>query len=195
MFRTLLVVAAVALVFGATLIIGGDKLGAWESPEAASPPRSQPTRKQATPKPSTPKARPRPRARRTASRTPSWVAQLDALCRSAEAAVAAQPRPQTMPEIRQYIRRSAALSARYNRRAAAPLARAARSNPDAVRRLRELFAEESRLFRDVHAAAERNDVVAFGQLGPDMVANGVEQSELLVALGAHDCSLPADLTL
>jgi hypothetical protein len=64
-----------------------------------------------------------------------------------------------------------------------------------VLRLRELFAEERRLFQDVLAAAERNDVEAFGQLGPDMVANGVEQSELLVDLGAHDCSLPPDLTL
>ena len=192
MLRALLAIAAVALVFGATLVIAGEKLGAWESPEAASAPRSEPARKQA--KPAKRKAPSRPRARRTANRAPSWVAQLNALCRSAEAAVAAQPQPQTMPEIRRYIRRSAALSARYNRRAAGPLSHAARRNPDAVLRLRELFAEERRLFQDVLAAAERNDVEAFGQLGPDMVANGVEQSQLLVALGAHDCSLPPDLT-
>lgn len=99
-----------------------------------------------------------------------------------------------MLEVRRYIRRSAALSATYNRRAVASLSQAARRNPDAVQRLRELFAEERRLFQDVLAAAERNDVEAFGQLGPDMVANGVEQSQLLVALGAHDCSLPPDLT-
>jgi hypothetical protein len=74
------------------------------------------------------------------------------------------------------------------------MSHAARRNPNAVLRLRELFAEERRLFQDVLAAAERNDVEAFGQLGPDMVANGVEQSQLLVALGAHDCSLPPDLT-
>ena len=192
MLRALLAIAAVALVFGATLVIAGEKLGAWESPEAASAPRSEPARKQA--KPAKRKAPSRPRARRKANRAPSWVAQLNALCRSAEAAVAAQPPPQTMPEIRRYIRRSAALSARYNRRAAGPMSHAARRNPNAVLRLRELFAEERRLFQDVLAAAERNDVEAFGQLGPDMVANGVEQSELLVALGAHDCSLPPDLT-
>jgi hypothetical protein len=193
MFRTLLAAAAVALVFGAMLVIAGEKLGAWESPQAASAPRFEAARKQA--KPTTPKARSRPRTRRKANRTPSWVAQLDALCRSAEAAVAAQAQPQTMPEVRRYIRRMAALSARYNRRAAAPLARAARRNPDAVRRLNDLFAEEHRLFQEVIAAAERNDVEAFGQLGPEMITNGVEQSELLVALGAHDCSLPPDLTL
>jgi hypothetical protein len=192
MFRTLVTVAVVVLAFGATLFVAGEKLGAWESPEAASSPRTEPARKQA--KPAKPKARARPRARRKAHGTPSWAAQLDALCRSGEAAVAAQPRPQTLPEVRQYVRRSAALSARLNRRALAPLSRAARRNPDAVRRLHELFAEERRLFRDVLAAAKRNDVEAFGQLGPDMVANGVEQSQLLVALGADDCSLPPNLT-
>src|SRR5918998_3376434 len=109
MFRSLLAVTAVALVFGAVLVIAGEKLGAWESPEAASAPRSEPARKQA--KPTKAKAAPsRPRARRKATRTPSWVAQLDALCRSAEATVAAQPRPQTIPGIRRYIRRLAALS-------------------------------------------------------------------------------------
>jgi hypothetical protein len=192
MFRTLLAIGAVALFFGATLVIAGEKLGAWDSPEAASAPRSEPAHRQA--KAAKPKAPSRPRARRKANRTPSWVAELNTLCRNAEAAVAAKPRPQSLTEIRRYIRWSAELSARYNRRAAAPLARAARRNPDAVRRLHELFADERRLFQDVLAAAERNDVEAFGQLGPDMVANGVEQSQLLVGLGAHDCSLPADLT-
>jgi hypothetical protein len=198
MLRTVLAAGAVVLVFGATLVIGGEKLGAWDSPtptavpedavgfKARRPAADRETRRQ--PKPNASKA-----AR--ATKPPAWVAQLDALCRRAEASTAAMQEPQTLPELRTYLQRMAALSRHWNRQASAgPLARAAHRHPDVVRRLRGLFAEERLLIKDAIAAAERSDVTAFGELGPLMVTNGVEQSQLLVSLGAQDCALPPDLS-
>ena len=197
MLRTLLAVGAVTLAFGATLVIGGERLGAWDSPAATPLPKGDPVGFKAMPpagsdEPKRPRSSP---AKARAAKPPAWVAQLDALCRSAEATAAKMQQPQTLPELRAYLHEMAGVSHRWNRQASTgPLARAARRHPDAVRRLRGLFAEERRLIQAAVTAAERSDVTAFGQLGPTLVANGVEQSQVLVALGAQDCALPADLT-
>jgi hypothetical protein len=199
MLRTLLAVGAVTLAFGATLVIGGERLGAWDSPTSASLPKGDAVafkaRRPAADRET--RRQPKPNASKAARATkpPTWVSQLDALCRRAEASTAAMQEPQTLPELRMYLQRMAALSRRWNRQASAgPLARAARRHPDVVRRLHGLFAEERLLIKDARAAAERSDVTAFGELGPLMVTNGVEQSQLLVSLGAQDCALPPDLS-
>lgn len=194
MLRTLLAVGAVTLAFGATLVIGGERLGAWDSPSATPLPKGEPVGFKAMP-PAGRVERRRAPAKARATKPPAWVAQLDALCRSAEATAAKMHQPQTLPELRAYLHEMAGVSHRWNRQASTgPLARAARRHPDAARRLRGLFAEERRLIQSALTAAERSDVTAFGELGPTLVANGVEQSQVLVALGAQDCALPADLT-
>ena len=197
MLRTILAAAAVVLVFGATLVIGGEKLGAWDEPTPTAVPEDavgfkarRPAASREAPK--RPKRKRSPTAR--ASRAPGWVAELDALCRRAEASTAGLQEPQTLPELRTYVQRVAALSRRWNRQASAgPLARAARRHPDTVQRLRGLFAEERLLIQDAMAATEGGDLAAFGELGPVMISNGVEQSQLLVSLGAQDCALPPEL--
>jgi hypothetical protein len=178
MLRTVLAAAAVILVFGATLVVGGEKLGAWDSPA----PR-------ATAKVEAPRARPARRPTRKRAR-PAWIAELNALCRGAEASVAAMPQPRTLPEVREHLRRLAGLSRRWNRQASTgPLAKAARYDAQSVRRLRELFAEERSVIQDASTAIARGDLEAFDRLGPLMITNGQEQSRLLVGLGARDCSL------
>lgn len=199
MLRTLLAVGVATLAFGATLVVGGERLGAWDSPSTASLPKGDAVGFKAMRPAAGGNARTKPRANRSKAtrvrKQPAWVAQLDALCRSAEATVATMQDPQTLPELRAYLRQMAGVSRRWNRQASTgPLARAARRHPAAVRRLRGLFDEERRLIQAALAAAERSDVAVFGALGPTMVANGVEQSQVLVALGAQDCALPADLT-
>lgn len=192
--RTVLAVVLVAFIFGGTLVIGGERLGAWDSPTpashlaaAASAKPKQAARPAQRRKRTRPKAARRPRR---ATKPPAWVAQLNALCRSAEAQAANVAPPQTIRGVRAYIRRMAALSRRWNRRATTgPLAAAARRHPQQVREIRQLFEEEGILIRSALAAAERRDIEEFGRLGPLMGMNGEEQSRLLVALGAQGCAL------
>lgn len=197
--RTLLAVALVALIFGGTLVLGGERLGAWDSPTPAShraAAASAEPKKAARPAQRRKRARPKaPRRPRRATKRPAWIAELNALCRSAKAQTATVAPPQSIPEVRLYIRRMAALSRRWNRRATAgPLAAAARRDPRRVRQLRQLFDEEGILIRSAQAAADRSDIEEFGRLGPLMVMNGEEQSRLLVALGARDCALSSGAT-
>jgi hypothetical protein len=197
--RTFLAVVVVALIFGGTLVIGGERLGAWDSPTPASHLAAAAS---AEPKKAARPARRAKRGRRKAARrqrrvtkAPAWVAQLNALCRSAEAQTAKVAPPLTIPGLRAYIRRMAALSRRWNRRATTgPLAAAARRHPRQVREIRQLFEEEGILIRSALEAANRRDIEEFGRLGPLMVMNGEEQSRLLVALGARDCALSSNVT-
>jgi hypothetical protein len=184
MFRALIAAAGIALVFGGTVAVAGDKLGAWDSP----PPRPKTSAAASTP--STAKS-PAKRSLRTPAGEP-WIAKLDALCRSAETAVAAIPEPQTTAEAPRYFQQIDKLSRNWNRLATAQLALAARSYPAEVRRLRELFADERRLITGVIASAKRQDVTRLQLLAPRLVSNGMEQSRLMVGLGASGCALTTE---
>jgi hypothetical protein len=104
-------------------------------------------------------------------------------------------RPRTPAEVPPYLRRISVLSQRWNRQAADELALAGRAHVKSVRQLLGLFEEERGLISDAIAAAEARDVPRFELLAPMFLANGNEQSRLLVGLGAQDCTLPADLQI
>jgi hypothetical protein len=194
MLRALLVIGGIAVVFVVTLVVGGNVLGAWEPAKpAAAPPAAELIKPRAIVRAKREPAPVRPRARKAAR--PRWIVSLNALCRSAEAQTAAMTQPQNLAEIRSYLLRAARLSKRWNDRAAGPLAAAARRDPRKVRRLQQLFAQEPQLFADATAALDARALERFQQLAPRFVANGREQSRLLVALGAEDCALPDYLQL
>jgi hypothetical protein len=205
MIRVLAAVGGTALVFAAALIIGGELFGAWEQAKPAAAPRPDADRARALVAVKSPSAERRAhkqprrsaararRLKRTARSRPAWVARLNALCASAEADTRAIPRPRTPAEVTPYLRRIAALSERWNRRAADQLALAGRAHSTSVQQLLGLFEEERGLISDAIAAAEARDGARFELLAPMFLANGNEQSRLLVGLGARNCTLPADL--
>jgi len=207
MIRVLVAVGGTALVFAAALIIGGELFGAWEPAKPAADPRPDADRARALVAVKTPstQGRAHEQARRSAARArpprrkargrPPWVSKLNALCRNAEAETRAMPRPRTPAEVTQYFRRIARLSERWNRQAADQLALPGRAHSKSVRQLLELFEEERGLISDAIAATEARDGARFELLAPMFLANGSEQSRLLVGLGAQDCSLPADLQI
>jgi hypothetical protein len=196
MLRVLLVIGGIAVVFVVTLVVGGNVLGAWEpaKPVAAPPAKAAKPRAPVSPTRSAPKAASAHAPKRKATR-PAWIATLNALCRSAEVQTAALTQPQTLAEVRSYLQRVAKLSKRWNDQAAGPLAIAARRDPQKVRRLEQLFAQEPRLIADAIAALDARALERFQQLAPRFLANGREQSRLLVGLGAEDCALPDYLQL
>jgi hypothetical protein len=193
MLRVLLASGGIAVVFVVTLVVGGNVLGAWEAAKPAAAPLADPLKPRALVR-AKPKPAPAQAPRRKAAR-PSWIVSLNALCRSAEAQTAAMTQPQNLAEVRSYLQRAARLSKRWNSRAAGPLAVAARRDPRRVRRIQQLFAQEPQLFADALAALDARALERFQQLAPRFVANGREQSRLLVALGAEDCALPDYLQL
>jgi hypothetical protein len=203
MLRVLVAIGGTAIVFAAALIIGGELFGAWapakpvaaSRPDAARPGALVEARTSSSPRPKS-KRPSRPPARQQRAPKPnarsrqSWVMKLNGLCRSAEAEVFAIPPPQTPAEARQYFQTIARLSERWNGAAAKPLALAARTDSRSVRRLFQLFEEERGLMADAVAAVEARDSARYQRLAPRFLANGREQSRLLVGLGAEDCAVP-----
>jgi hypothetical protein len=125
MIRVLLVIGGIAVVFVVTLVVGGNVLGAWEpaKPATAPAPRAAERTPRGLVEVKTPSRSQAPR-RRTPSR-PSWVAQLDALCRSAEAEALLTAPPGSVAELKESLKKSARMSARWNGAAAKLLALAA----------------------------------------------------------------------
>ncbi len=195
MFRTLLVIAGVALLFGGVLYASGDYLNAWESPKAASPSQAHSAR--APRKAAKTKAKPARVVRRRSqprrvTRKPAWLVQLNALCRSAQDEVAAIPTPITPAGNVDYIRQLTHVSKRWNRRAGALLQRGSGPDPQSVRRLLRLFEQEDTLIKAVLTAAERRQVERLGRLAPALIAAGKAENHILARLGASDCTLSED---
>jgi hypothetical protein len=88
----------------------------------------------------------------------------------------------------------ARLSERWNGAASKPLALAARTDSQSVRRLHQLFEQERGLMAIAVAAVEARDAARYQRLAPRFMANGREQSRLLVGLGAEDCAMPDSQT-
>jgi hypothetical protein len=74
--------------------------------------------------------------------------------------------------------------------AAKALSLAARTYPRSVRSLLHLFGQERRVIGHAIAALSANDPTRLELLAPEFLANGREQSRLLVGLGAEDCAVP-----
>lgn len=192
MFRLIAIFGVVA-AFGATLYYSGDYLEAWESPQASSAQAAPDVRKKA-------KKTPRRAARRAqASRratTPkpqaTWVAQMNALCRRGQAAAEAVPVPLTPEGLPDYFRRLGRVGAHWNRKAAALLEQGASRDPEAVRGLLRLLAEEEQLMSTATSALQRGQLKRFEQLRPRAVALGKSQNRLLKRLGARGCTAPED---
>src|SRR5919108_5198478 len=102
MFRLIAIFGVIA-AFGATLYYSGDYLEAWESPQASSAQAAPDTRKKAKKKPGRVVRRARARGRATKPQ-PTWVAQMNSLCRRAQAAVEAEPVPLAPAALPDYFR-------------------------------------------------------------------------------------------
>jgi hypothetical protein len=192
MFRVVLAVLGVALLFGGAVYASGNYLDTWESPKSASRPHRAPKsepKKKAKVAPAKPKPKRRKAPQHKVNRKPAWLTQLNSLCRRGEDQAAAIPPPITPEGAIDYFRQIARLAKRWNRRAAPVLQIAARQHPRDVERLLRLLREEERLIDAIVSAADRGKYRRIGRIAPALAAVGKSENRILRRMRASDCTI------
>jgi hypothetical protein len=187
MFRLLAILGVVA-AFGATLYYGGDRLEAWESPQAAveAAEASGPKPKKKA------KAKRRSQAARKAKpREATWLIKLNALCRRGQDATDAIRPPSGPADTARFFRQHTSLNSRLNDQATALVQRS--GNAEAARQLRGLFNQDEALLRSMLTAARKGQQQRLRNLVQSLLAVAKSENRLLARLGAIDCTVSPDV--
>ena len=189
MFRLIAILGVVA-AFGGTLYFGGDRLEAWESPQAAveeveaSDPGSKKKAKSKRRSQATRKAKAKPRK-------VTWLVKLNALCRRGQDATDSIGPPAGPADSARFLREFARLNGRLNDQAAGLVRRS--GNAKAARQLRGLFDQDEALIRSIITAAQKGQQRKVGNLLQSLVAVAKSENRLLGRLGAIDCTVSPDV--
>jgi hypothetical protein len=187
MFRLIAILGVVA-AFGGTLYFGGDRLEAWESPQAAaeeldaSAPAANKKAKSKRRQHASPKAKPR---------KVTWLVKLNALCRRGRDATEAIRPPAGPADSARFFRQFARMNSRLNDQAAALVRRS--GNEKATSQLRGLFDQDEALVQSILAASEKGQYNRLGNLVRSLLAVAKSENRLLARLGAFDCTVSPDL--
>jgi len=193
MFRFLAVVFVIGAFVGA-LYFSGNALEAWESP------KQDPV---AMPKLPKPKKHPKPKrharpathpVKSTSHAKPSWLVELNAVCRQGRSQSDAIPPAYAPQEIPGIIKRVIRLNTRMNRQTAALVSRS--GNAAAAARLRNLYAQDEALLQRVLNAAKQRRYRQLPALSRSLVALARAENTVFARLGAAGCTVsPDDLQL
>jgi hypothetical protein len=192
MLRVVIFVVAIVGIFAGTLVYGGERLGAWD--EASPPPPSNlaPITRSDKKKDkggsasalaggggSTPTKLSPAKAR--------WIRQTNALCRRASEDMSDYDEPETLGEAEKLIAELKGKNEHYNKAFAAIVP--AKEDRRAVATLLKLFAKDERLVAALLDALRAGDAGAMLELNDRLTALAQQESDILVALGATDCSV------
>ena len=187
MFRLLAILGVVA-AFGATLYYGGDRLEAWESPQAAvkAAEASGPTSKKKAKRKRRSQA-----ARKAKARKATWLVELNALCRRGKDATEAIRPPSGRADTARFFRQYTRLNRRLNDQASALVRRS--GNAKAARQLRGLFDQDEALIQSLLTAARQGQQQRFNNRVQSLLAVAKSENRLLARLGAIDCTVSPDV--
>ena len=189
MFR-LLAILGVVVAFGGTLYFGGDRLEAWESPQAAveaaeaSAPASKKKGKRSR------KAR---KAKKAAPSVPGWVLRLESLCRRGQAQVDAIRAPSSPQDAARYFTSFARVNERWNRKAVAVMQGSAARRNRYVKRLRPLMSQEEALVQSMVTASRQGDFGRLGGLSKALLRVAKAENRLLIKMDAVACTVSPDV--
>jgi hypothetical protein len=184
MFRLLAVLFVIAAFVGA-LYFSGNALEAWENPKQEAA---------ATPKLPKPKKHPQPKhhqAVKTVSHArPSWLVELNGVCRRARRQSDSIPPAYAPQEIPGIVKRVIRLNVRANRETAALVSRS--GNAAAAARLRALYAQDEALLQRILVAAKQRRYQRLPALSRSLVALARAENNVFAGLGARGCTVSPD---
>lgn len=189
MFRLLAILGVVA-AFGGTLYFGGDRLEAWESPQAAaeaaeaSAPKSK---KKAKGK------RRSHKAKKAAPRIPGWITRLEALCERGEAQTESIRPPSSPRDSARYFKEFARLNERWNHMAAKLLRHSAGRSNSHVKQLLPLMVQEEALVQSMLAASRKGDFGRLSGLSKALLRVAKAENRLLIKMDAVACTVSPDV--
>jgi hypothetical protein len=185
MFRFLAVLFVIGAFVGA-LYFSGNALEAWESPKQGPV---------AMPKLPKPKKHPQPERNthpvKSASHAkPSWLVELNAVCRRGKRQSDAIPPAYAPQEIPGIIKRVIRLNVRMNRETAALVSRS--GNAAAAARLRSLYAQDEAQLQRILSAAQQRRYERLPALSRSLVALARAENGVFARLGATGCTVSPD---
>jgi hypothetical protein len=192
MFRLIAILGVVAAFFG-TLYYGGDRLEAWESPQAAveAIDASDPSSKKKKKKKKAKSERRSQATRKAKPHNATWLVELNTLCRRGKDATDAIRPPTGPADTARFFRQYTRLNRRLNDQAARLVRRS--GNANAARQLRRLFDQDEALIQSMLTASENGQYRRLGKLVRSLFAVARSENRLLARLGAADCTVSPDL--
>jgi hypothetical protein len=207
MFRFVAVLLVIA-AFGGALYFSGDALEAWESPKPAAeamPASPAPKKNAAEPKPhAQPTSKPAPKQRaQPASKPPShpqpatkapakptWLVELNALCRQGKMQIEEIPQPTGLQDSVRYLRQSARLNSRLNRQGLALVQRS--GNAKITSQLSALFNRDEAAMQHLLTLAENGQYQELGHYARSLIPLAKSENRVMAKIGATDCTLSPD---
>ena len=188
MVRVVIFVIAILGIFAGTLVYGGERLGAWDQAEPPPPSNLQPIARPQEKKDkkdgeSAPPAAPT----QVSPDKARWIRETNALCRRARDAMGDYEQPQTLGEFEAVLIDLQGTNREYNDAFAA--IRPAKGDERQVAKLLALFERDERLVAAVLTAVREGDAGALLELNDRLTSVAGQEADILVGLGATDCSL------
>jgi hypothetical protein len=188
MVRVVIFVIAIVGIFAGALVYGGERLGAWDQAEPPPPSNLQPiTRPQEKNENEDGESGPPAPPTKVSPDKAGWIRETNALCRRAREDMSDYEQPQTLAEFETVLTDLQAKNRQYNNAFAA--IRPAKGDERRVAKLLALFDRDERLVSAVLTAVRQGDAGALVELNERLALVAEQESELLVGLGATDCSL------
>ena len=186
MVRVVIFVIAIVGIFAGTLVYGGERLGAWDQAEPPPPSNLQPiTRPQEKERDG--EAAPPAAPTKIAPDKARWIRETNALCRRARSETDGYEEPESLGEAEQLLLDLQGKNREYNDAFAA--IRPAKGDERQVAKVRALFDKDERLVAALIAALREGDAGALLTLSERLTVIAGQEADLLVELGANDCSL------
>lgn len=181
---------ALLLVTGAfvgALYFSGNALEAWESPkeEPAAMPKLPKPKRHAQPV-SNPVRRPKP-AKKAAPAKPSWLVELNRVCRHGKAESATFQRPSSPQGAVRALKRAIGLNTRMNDQTAALVERS--GNAAAATRLRRLYEQDEALLQRALFATEHGRYAQLPGIARSLLTVAKAENKVFARLGAADCTV------
>jgi hypothetical protein len=187
MVRVVIFVIAIVGIFAGTLVYGGERLGAWDQAEPPPPsnlqPISRPQEKEKKDGESAPPAAPT----KVSPDKARWIRETNALCRRARAETDGYEKPESLGEAEQMLLDLQGKNREYNDAFVA--IRPAKGDERQVAKVRALFDKDERLVAALIAALREGDAGALLTLSDRLTVVAGQEADVLVGLGANDCSL------
>ena len=192
MVRIVIFVIAILGIFVGTLAYGGDRLGSWDGADPPPPSNLQPItrpeedKKNTQSEPEGGSAAPVTSTQLAPDRL-RWIRQTNALCRRVRAETEETEEPATLGEAERLLLELQGKNRDYNDAFAriAP----AKGDERQVAKLLALFDRDERLVAALIAAMRKGDAGALLELNERLQSVAAQEEDILVGLGATDCSL------
>ena len=194
MFR-FFAVALVIAAFGGALYFSGDALEAWESPkqEPVAVPKQHRPKKQARPNRHSPASKPvrHPKpAKKAAPAKPTWLVELNTVCRRGKAESASIERPSSPQGAVRALERAIGLNARMNEKTAELVQRS--GNAAAATQLRRLYDQDEALLQRALSATEGGRYERLPGIARSLLTVAKAENNVFARLGAAGCTVPPD---